>query len=175
MAVPFWSASSCSTLTRSSRTRSNISFAVRSEMTPLQELPQCDFRNDRDQRTAESFPTSFRLPVTLASFSHSRWSAPLPRHRPARFSARDGFEEPGTENRFPRAVGLSELLAPHPADSGPWDTSHFPRKRSENPCPCRAAPRPAFPRSNGRFRPSRNSASPAPGCSGNRATLRGNG
>src|SRR5580704_15396798 len=44
MAEPFWSASSCSTLTRSSRTKSKISFAVRSEMTPLQRLPRAPAR-----------------------------------------------------------------------------------------------------------------------------------
>src|ERR1700688_1389408 len=38
MAELFWSVSSCSTLTKSSRTRSKISLAVRSEMAPLPEL-----------------------------------------------------------------------------------------------------------------------------------------
>src|SRR5712675_231711 len=174
MAELFCSVSSCSTLNKSSRTRSKISFAVRSEMAFLPELSCCGSWNWRGRKICENSPMSTWRPLRLPSFSHSRCFALLPQRWQAHFVFLGAAREPETANPFLSANGPVESPGPHRADFATSDTSRCLRTISGNPSRCPDALRLSYPQNSGKFRPTQNFSNPAPEFSGNRAKPRGN-
>src|SRR5258708_7784613 len=174
MAELFCSVSSCSTLLKSSRTRSKTSLAVRSEMALLPEHPCSAPRNWRGRKTSENSPLSPWQPRRLPSLSHSRWFALLPPRMPARFAFLDAAGEQETASRSRPANGRAGSARPHHASFAPSDRSHSQRTIPETPFPSLGALPQSFPHNSGKFRPALNSAIPRPVFLGSQATPPGN-